>query len=67
MISLIQYEKPDARLRAGTEEEYISQRNCETENRLQKLRDGCEGNSSLLKMVEKLASAISLKQHGGRY
>lgn len=67
MISLILYEKADARIRdgAGTEEEYMSQRNCETENRLQKLREGCEGNSSLLKVVEKLGSEISLKQHGG--
>nr|GMD40350.1 transcriptional elongation regulator MINIYO [Ipomoea batatas] len=67
MISLILYEKADARIRdgAGTEEEYMSQRNCETENRLQKLREACEGNSSLLKVVEKLGSEISLKQHGG--
>nr|GLL37160.1 transcriptional elongation regulator MINIYO isoform X2 [Ipomoea trifida] len=67
MISLILYEKADARIRdgAGTEEEYMSQRNCETENRLQKLREACEGNSSLLKVVEKLGSEISLKQQGG--
>ncbi|XP_019187713.1 PREDICTED: transcriptional elongation regulator MINIYO isoform X1 [Ipomoea nil] len=56
MISLILYEKADA---------YMSQQNCETENRLQKLREGCEGNSSVLKVVEKLGSEISLKQHGG--
>nr|GMD46720.1 transcriptional elongation regulator MINIYO [Ipomoea batatas] len=67
MISLILYKKANARIRdgAGTEEEYMSQRNCETENRLQKLREGCEGTSSLLKVVEKLGSEISLKQHGG--
>ncbi|RAL53194.1 hypothetical protein DM860_006866 [Cuscuta australis] len=61
MISLVQYEKPEACLRPETDGEYLSRRKCETENRLEKLREACEGNSSMLRVVEKLGSAISKK------
>ncbi|CAH9116181.1 unnamed protein product [Cuscuta epithymum] len=62
MISLVQYEKSGACLRADTGGEYLSPRKCQTENRLQKFREACEGNTSLLKVVEKLGLAISMKQ-----
>ncbi|CAH9095236.1 unnamed protein product [Cuscuta europaea] len=62
MISLVQYKKLGTRLRADTGGESLSPRKCQTENRLQKFREACEGNTSLLKVVEKLGLAISMKQ-----
>nr|XP_016469234.1 PREDICTED: transcriptional elongation regulator MINIYO [Nicotiana tabacum] len=57
-VNLLEYQRP------GTISE-MPQHSCNVENRLQILKEACEGNSSLLSEVEKLSSVIRRKQHVG--
>lgn len=57
-INLLEYQRPDTR-----SEPFQKECSCGVVNRLQILKEACEGNSSLLSEVEKLSSVITRKQH----
>ncbi|MCD7463307.1 hypothetical protein HAX54_050317 [Datura stramonium] len=61
-INLLEYQRPDTRSEPF-QKECVPLDSCNVVNRLQILKEACEGNSSLLSEVEKLSSVITRKQH----
>ncbi|PHT41945.1 hypothetical protein CQW23_20799 [Capsicum baccatum] len=62
-INLIEYQRPDTRSEPFLKDDMPLQ-SCDVVNRLQVLKEACEGNSSLLGEVEKLNFVITIrKQH----
>ncbi|CAN4107312.1 unnamed protein product [Withania somnifera] len=57
-INLLEYQRLDTR-----SEPFQKECSCDVVNRLQILKEACEGNSSLLSGVEKLSSVFIKKQH----
>ncbi|KAK4340503.1 hypothetical protein RND71_041965 [Anisodus tanguticus] len=62
-INLLEYQMPDTRSKPSLAKERMPHHSDDVVNRLQILKEACEGNSSLLSEVEKLSSVITRKQH----
>ncbi|XP_060168684.1 transcriptional elongation regulator MINIYO [Lycium barbarum] len=63
-INLLEYQRPDTRSEPSPSlKEGMPLHSRDVVNRLQILKEACEGNSSLLSEVEKVSSVFSRKQH----